>query len=155
MSIRRREGWAGPVYLDSSALVKLFVPEPESDALNQSLAGMMDVVVSDLALTEMASALGRRTREGLLTASQSRQLQRQAQILAVGCGRAELIPAVHRRAERLLLTSRHVALRSLDALHIALALHAEAATLVTYDPRLRNGAASQGLFVAPEPGSRQ
>jgi predicted nucleic acid-binding protein len=46
-----------PVYIDASALVKLFVPEEESDALNRALAGLTDVIVSDLALTEMASAL--------------------------------------------------------------------------------------------------
>ena len=49
--------WAEPAYVDASALVKLFVPEPESDDLNQALAGLTDVIVSDLALTEMASAL--------------------------------------------------------------------------------------------------
>ena len=63
MSALKAERWAEPVYLDASALVKLFVPEPESDDLNQALAGLTDVIVSDLALTEMASALGRRTRE--------------------------------------------------------------------------------------------
>lgn len=152
MSAARRDAWAGAVYLDASALVKLFVPEPDSDALNQALTGVEDVVISDLALTEMASALARRTREGLLTPARSRRLHRQAEKLAASCARAELIPVVHRRAERLLLTSRHVPLRALDALHIALALHSEVATLVTYDPRLRDGAASQGLFVAPEAG---
>ena len=40
-------------------------------------------------------------------------------------------------------------LRALDALHLATALDAEAATVVTFDPRLRDAAGSQGLFVAP------
>ena len=39
--------------------------------------------------------------------------------------------------------------RALDALHLATALAAEAATVVTFDPRLREAATSQGLFVAP------
>ena len=63
MSTSGAERWTEPVYLDASALVKLFVPEEESDALNQALAGLTDVIVSDLALSEMASALSRRTRE--------------------------------------------------------------------------------------------
>jgi predicted nucleic acid-binding protein len=67
MSTSGGERWTEPVYLDASALVKLFVPEEESDALNQALAGLTDVIVSDLALTEMASALSRRTREQRLT----------------------------------------------------------------------------------------
>jgi predicted nucleic acid-binding protein len=147
---QRAEAWAWPIYLDASALVKLFVPEPESDTLNQALMGAEDVIVSDLALTEMASALGRRTREGRLTHGESRRLYREAEHLAEVCRRVELTPPVHRLAERLLLTSREVPLRALDALHVAMALEAKAATLVTYDPRMRDAAALQGVFVAPE-----
>lgn len=149
MTAKRAETWAVPIYLDASALVKLFVPEPESDELNQALIGAEDVILSDLALTEMASALGRRTREGLLTQAESRRLHREAAKLAASCRRAELTPPVHRRAERLLLTSRKVPLRTLDAMHVAMALDTAAATLVTYDPHLRDAATSQGLFVAP------
>jgi predicted nucleic acid-binding protein len=138
------------VYLDASALVKLFVPEPESDALNRALVGATNVNLSDLALTEMASAIGRRLREGVLTPAASRELYCDAETLAAACERAELTPPVHRRAERLLLTSTNVPLRTLDALHIALAVHAEAATFVTYDSRLRDGAAIHGLLVVPE-----
>jgi predicted nucleic acid-binding protein len=129
--------------------VKLFVPEAESDALNEALVGREDVVLSDLALTEMASALGRRAREGLLAPAESRRLHRAAARLAASCQHAELAPRVHRRAERLLLTSGENPLRALDALHVALALDADAATVVTYDPRLKAAASSQGLFVAP------
>lgn len=150
MSDRTVSAWAEPIYLDASALIKLFVPEPESDTLNRSLLGAEDVIVSDLALTEMASALGRRTREGLVTAAEARRLLREATGLATSCRRAELTPPTHRRAERLLLTSRDTVLRSLDALHIALALDAGAATLVTFDPRLARAAAAQHLFAAPE-----
>jgi predicted nucleic acid-binding protein len=40
-------------------------------------------------------------------------------------------------------------IRALDALHLATALEAGAATIVTFDQNLRAVAASQGLFVAP------
>lgn len=148
MSELEIESWAGPVYLDASAVVKLFVPEPESDELNEALIGREDVLLSDLALTEMASALGRRAREGLLKPAESRRLHREAARLAASCRRPELTPNVHRRAERLLLASVNP-LRALDALHVALALDADAATLVSYDPRLRAAAVTQGLFAAP------
>lgn len=141
--------WAEPLYLDASALVKLFVPEPESDMLNRSLVGAEDVVLSDLAVTEMASALGRRVREGKLLVARARRLQREAEKLAAACRRVELTPPIHRRAERLLLSSREVPLRALDALHLATALDVNAATVVTFDPRLRAAASAQGLFVAP------
>jgi len=142
------EGWAQPVYLDASALVKLFVPEVGSDELNQALAGLADVIVSDLALPEMASALGRRTRERVLRREEAQRLYREATKLHASSRQAELTPPIHRRAERLML-SLTSPLRTLDALHLATALDAEAATIVTFDPRLREAAASQGLFVAP------
>jgi uncharacterized protein len=148
VSAARGERWAEPIYLDASALVKLFVPEAESDALNQALAGLIDVIVSDLALTEMASALGRRTREQRLTRKEAERLYREASKLHASSHHAELTPPIHRRAERLML-SVTMSLRALDALHLAAALDAEAATLVTFDPRLRDAAASQGFFVAP------
>ena len=127
----------------------------ESEALNQALVGAEDVILSDLALTEMASALGRRTREGrLAVVENSRRLYREAEKLAASCRRADLTPPIHRRAERLLLSALDLPLRALDALHVATALDAEAATLVTYDPRLRDAAAAQGLFVAPDVSGR-
>lgn len=152
--MRRAEGsgraWPEPVYLDASALVKLLVPEPESAALNGALVGAEDVVISDLALTEMASALGRRIREHRVAATDARRIQSEGEKLAHACHRMELTPPIHRRAERLLLASRDVPLRTLDALHLATALAADAATLVTYDPRLRAAAVAHGLFAAPE-----
>lgn len=142
--------WPEPIYLDASALVKLFVPEPESEALNQALVGAEDVIVSDLALTEMASALGRRLRERRLPLPEARRLQREAEKLASACHRVEITPPVHRRAERLLLASRDIPLGTLDALHVATALDSDAATIATFDPRLRAAALAQGLVVVPE-----
>ncbi len=147
-SATETERWAEPVYLDASALVKLLVPEAESDELNQALAGLADVIVSDLALTEMASALGRRTREKLLAREEAQRLYRQATKLHASSHQAELTPPIHRRAERLML-SLTIPLRALDALHLATALDAEAATVVTFDPPLREAASSQGFFIAP------
>jgi predicted nucleic acid-binding protein len=140
--------WVDPLYLDASALVKLFVQEAESDALNEALLGARGVILSDLALTEMASALGRRTREGILTPLQASRLHREALKLTTSCRHVELTPPVHRRAEQLLL-SVPMPIRSLDALHIATALEAGAATMVSFDQNLRDVAGAQGLFVAP------
>jgi hypothetical protein len=39
--------WAEPIDLDASALIKLFVPEPESDELNTSLPGAENMLVSE------------------------------------------------------------------------------------------------------------
>jgi len=46
--------------------------------------------------------------------------------------------------------------RTLDALHLATALEVEAATLVSFDPRLRDAARSQGIFApGPHAGHRE
>src|SRR6266545_5911990 len=127
---------------------ELFVPEPESDSLNQALLGARGVILSDLALTEMASALGRRTREGVLTRRQPSHLHREALKLTACCRHVELTPPVHRRAEQLLL-SLPMPIRALDALHLATAIEAGAATMVAFDRGLRAVAASHGLLVAP------
>jgi len=140
--------WVDPLYLDASALVKLFVQESESDSLNVALLGARGVILSDLALTEMASALGRRTREGTLTRLQASRLHREALKLATSCRHVELTPPVHRRAETLLL-SAPMPIRALDALHLATALESGAATIVTFDHHMREVSAFQGLLVAP------
>jgi predicted nucleic acid-binding protein len=144
----KEAAWIDPLYLDASALVKLFVQEAESDSLNKALLDARGVILSDLALTEMASALGRRTREGILTPPQARDLHREAMKLTASCRHVEITPPVHRRAEQLLLSSQ-MPIRALDALHLATALEAGAATIVTFDHNLRDVASAQGLFVAP------
>jgi len=139
-----------PIYLDTSAFVKLFVDEPESDDLNAELSAVGEIVLSDLAMTELASALARRARERLLTGAEAKRLYGHAERVVTACRLVECTPPVQRRAARLLLTSKQVRLRTLDAMHLALAIESDVSTLVTYDPRLREAAAAQGLFTAPD-----
>ena len=63
------------IYLDSSALAKLYVPEPESDALDALLRGRRDLLISELAITEVLSAVARKRREGMLTAAQTFEIR--------------------------------------------------------------------------------
>jgi len=121
MSPSEVERWAEPVYLDASALVKLFVPEEESEALKQGLVGLIDVIVFDLAVTEMTSALSRRTREKRLSREEAGRLYREVSKLRAASRHAAITPPIHRRAERLML-SLGFPLPALDALHLATAL---------------------------------
>ncbi len=144
-------GLPGPLYCDASALVKLYVPEADSDGLNRALRGRRDLLVSDLAITEIVSSLARRRREGALTASIAGRLHR-AILSHMEKGvyrRVELLPATHRAAERLLMAVESVALRAADALHLALAVSGDAASVLTYDRRLADAARSVGLTVFP------
>jgi predicted nucleic acid-binding protein len=141
----------GPVYVDASALVKLYVPERESDELNRTLKGRRDLLVSDLAVTEVVSSLARRRREGALETESVVRLYRAllAHLEDRVFRRIELVPGTHRDAEKLLLSLDAVPLRSADALHLALAMADEAACVVTYDGRLADAARAVGLQVHP------
>ncbi len=138
------------LYLDSSALAKLYVPEPESERLDAFLKGRRGLMISELAITEVLSAVARRRREGELDREVAYEI-REALLADAASGsfdRLDLNPAVHREAERLLLGSESVAMRTLDALHIALALSAAATHVVTFDRRMREAALQAGLRVA-------
>lgn len=140
---------AGPVYVDASAWVKLYVQEAHSDDVNSALLGRRDLFVSDLGATEVASALGRACREGRLDPPVARRLHRRLRhhMNSGVVQRLDLTPTVHVEAERLLLGSSRAPLRAADALHIAAASLSGMASIVTYDPRLADAAASAGLTV--------
>jgi predicted nucleic acid-binding protein len=142
---------AGPIYLDASALAKLYLPEPRSDQLNRALAGRRDLLVSDLAVTEITSSLARRTRDGSVTRAVAGRVHRGVLgHLATGVfQRVDLLPATHRHAERLLLSLGQTSLRAADALHLALALQDEALCIATFDQRLAEASRVVGLVVFP------
>jgi predicted nucleic acid-binding protein len=113
--------------------------------------GRDDLLVSDLAVTEVASALGRRLRQGALTREVARRVHR-AILGGLDGGvyrRVELTRDAHREAERLLLGAVAQPLRAADALHLALAASARAASLASFDARLAAAARAAGLAVHP------
>jgi predicted nucleic acid-binding protein len=141
----------GPLYCDTSALLKLYLPEPGSDEFNEVVQGRDDVLVSDLAVTEITSALARRLRQKSLTREAARRLQHAilGRLDEGGYHRVELTRDVHRRAEHVLLSLPATPLRAADALHLALATSARAASLASFDARLAAAARAAGLAVYP------
>ncbi|MDP3768064.1 MAG: type II toxin-antitoxin system VapC family toxin [Dehalococcoidia bacterium] len=141
----------GPVYCDTSALLRLYLPEPGSDEFNRMVEGREDLLVSDLAVTEVASALSRRLRQGAATPEVARRVQH-AIVGRLDDGvyqRVELTRDVHRRAEHFLLSLTASPLRAADALHLALATSARAASLASFDARLGAAARAVGLATYP------
>jgi predicted nucleic acid-binding protein len=137
------------VYVDSSALAKVYMPEPESEQLDTFLKGRRDLVISELCCTEVISAVARRKREGALSAPQANDIRKMlsADARSGSFRRLDITPAIHREAERILMSTGSVPLRTLDALHIALALSGQAQRVVTFDPRLAEAAALNGLEI--------
>jgi predicted nucleic acid-binding protein len=127
------------------------LPEPGSDEFNEVVEGRDDVLVSDLAVTEIVSAVARRLHQRSLTRETARRLQRGilGRLDEGLYHRVELTRDVHRRAEHFLLALRGPSLRAADALHLALATSARAASLATFDVRLAAVARASGLAVYP------
>jgi hypothetical protein len=123
-------------YLDSSAIVKLAVREPESAALRRYLKRRRPIVSSALARTEVTRAL--------LPLGPA-AVERGQDVL----GRIELA----RISDRVLTAAGSLMpaeLRSLAAIHLATAqqLGADLARIVTYDERMAAAAKALGWTVA-------
>ena len=125
------------LYVDSSALVKLVLAEPESAALRSFLSDREHLVSSAVAAVEVVRA-ARRASRSKRVASQARHVVRAVHLLAVDL-------KVLERAAGLAPAT----LRSLDAIHLASALSLEddIEAMVVYDDRLANAATTAGLTV--------
>ncbi len=126
-------------YLDTSALAKLVVAEPETNALRAWLAEQDRTLVScDLTRTELTRAVRRVAPERIL----------QAHALLDGLTLITVPASTFAAAGRLDPDQ----LRSLDAIHLAAALELgdDLEALVAYDQRLQHAAQLNGIeVVAP------
>jgi uncharacterized protein len=122
------------VYVDTSALVKLVVAEPGSDALRAWLAAADRVLVaSDVVRTELVRAVRRGVPD---RAVQARTVLDSITLMTVTAATIEA-------AARLDPAS----LRTLDAVHLAsaMALGDDLDGLLTYDERLADAARAHGV----------
>lgn len=124
-----------PVYLDSSAIVKLAIAEPESAALRRYLRRHRPLVSSALARTEVARAMlplgNAAVRRGLDALSRLELIRISDRILADA---GSVLP---------------VELRSLDAMHLATMrrIGTDLSRVVTYDDRMSGAATALGFSV--------
>lgn len=124
------------LYLDSSAIVKLVAPEPETARLVETLRSDPDTISSALAQVEVTRAVRR--------AGATQRVSRAAAVLE----RITLVPieaGILGRAADL----QPLDLRTLDAIHLATALlvQQDIAGLITYDARLAGAAAAADITV--------
>jgi predicted nucleic acid-binding protein len=124
------------VYLDSSALVKLVVVEPESAALRRELLREPDRATCALARVEVVRAV---RPHGSAAVTRARRLLRRLDLVQLD---DELLDAAAMLDDGVL--------RSLDAIHLAAArtLGDELTTVITYDERMKIAAAAVGLPVS-------
>lgn len=123
------------IYLDSSALVKLVIAEPESGALRRSLRRHQPHVTSALARTEVARA--------------TMSFGTEAVVRGEAVLRRVEVVRLNDRVLRIAGSLEPAELRSLDAIHLATAqlIGAELKWIITYDERLADAAHKLGLSV--------
>ena len=120
-------------YLDSSAIVKLVVAEPESRALRAHLRRRRPLVSSALARTEVLRAL---LPVGAIAMSRGREVLRRLDLVRI-----------YDRVLDMAGTLEPAQVRSLDAIHLATAhlLGEDLGQVITYDDRMADAARSLGL----------
>lgn len=125
------------VYLDTSALVKLLVREPESEVLRATLAGFDSWMVSIVGSVEL-QRVARRSASPEAVHAKARDLLRRMNVIEVN---DEIVNAAS-------LVSP-ASLGTLDALHVgtAVALGRDLDVFVTYDQRQGESAGNAGLDV--------
>ena len=123
-------------YVDSSAIVKLVIAEPESNALRHYLSRRQPLVSSALARTEVARAL---LPAGAAAVARGKNVLRSIQLLRIN--------------DRVLTDAGAMEppeLRSLDAIHLASVrqLGPSVREIVTYDERMADAATADGWSVS-------
>ena len=139
------------MYLDSCIIVKLLVAEPDSELFIHALEGK-PVVTSELALTEVFSALLSRERAGKISITDRRRAWHEFEArIDAGEFRIEALSSTVMRKANHLLEKCHprVPLRSLDAIHLATADVCHDFPLTTTDARLRDAATLLGFKIFP------
>ena len=139
------------LYLDTSALVKLYVRERGSARLRGLIGKAQALATSVVAYAEARAAFARLRRSGLSRAAMHQRRLQQLDQDWDAWMRVELAPDVVRSAGDLADT---YALRGFDAIHLASALWlkartAEAVDFAAWDLRLGTAASKAGFQVFP------
>jgi len=132
-------------YVDTSLITAYYTPEPLSDKVEEFLRSQNRPAVSALTELELFSALSRKVREeGLDPADAGKVGARFLAHLEIGFFTRLPVEAGHYRLARDWLGLFNTSLRSLDALHLAVAA-SKGLTVATADLGLSKSAQALGL----------
>jgi predicted nucleic acid-binding protein len=142
---------AGKMYLDSCVIVKLVSHEPDSAAYHKIVAGR-SVVTSELAVAEVRSALLTKERAGRIS-THARQVGWRLFQEKLRGEEFVLLPLNRHVIERAgaVIDQCHpkVALRTLDAIHVATAELFGGEEMCSSDDRVQKASDFIGLMLAP------
>ncbi len=135
------------LYLDTSALVKLYVEEETGGELvRQGIEESEMIAVSTVAYAEARAGLARKQREGLLTVDELQRTVAELDYDWRTYARLDVSNQISYQAGR--LAERH-SLRGYDAVHLSSAMRLserfEKLSFLAFDDRLNKAAGSAGL----------
>lgn len=138
------------MYLDTSVVVKLYVPEPDSGDCERLVAGRR-IVSSELLYAELWSALLAKERAGVLAPADRQKIWQLFEIHLLD-EVVELVEidgeVVREAAEMMARVHPRVPLRTLDAIHLATFAGLEAGPMFTRDKRMLAAARKLGIPLA-------
>lgn len=134
------------LYLDTSAILPYYRREARSEDVQTLLLQQTEtILISELTRLEVASALARWVRMGELVEGDAQRMGRAFdEDIAAGRYLVRGILPEHVELARSWLLARTTSLRTLDALHLAVAAHEDAA-LVTLDEAMSVAAGTLGI----------
>jgi predicted nucleic acid-binding protein len=138
------------MYIDTSAVVKLYLKEPDSDDCEATVAGTT-LVSSMLLHCEFRSALMAKESRGMISRELRVEIWREFES-AIEDRRIRLISMsdllVREAGDLLSHLHPNLSIRTLDALHLATYLSVESGPLFTKDLRMLQAAKKLGLPLA-------
>lgn len=138
---------AGSAYIDTSALAKWYVYEDGSQAVNAFIIGLDTAIISTLTVVEMRCLLARRRRNRQLS-EEVEQRNYAAFQHHIAQGILDVLDVESRHfveATHMISMLPHCALRTLDALHLAVAVDAGLGDIATADQGFADAAVTLGL----------
>lgn len=136
------------MYLDTSALVKLYVAEVAYDSVLAAIQATDLITISVVGYAEARSALARRFGEGRLSLAEYRQVVADLNQDWSAFVHLDVIAQLSHHAGEL---AEQYGLRGFDAIHLASALHAadmfEDVSFLAFDKRLNDAARKAGLTI--------
>ena len=138
------------VYFDTSALAKWYLREAQSDKVEAYIRAHGPVAISDLTVVEMRSLLSRHRRERSIDVGLEGQIfttfQEDIRQGFLVCH--PFPPGLALATTNLLTLLQDIPLRTLDALHLAIAGEIQADTIATADHIMVRGARALHMKVA-------
>lgn len=137
------------VYIDTSALVKRYLPERNSEEFDAYFAELEPAAISRLTLVELRSTFARKRREARLNPEQEAAAMNEVRT-DIQNGLLAVAPASDTdfiEASRLMDVLSELPLRTLDALHLATATVLGSGVIATADDVMRRAAQQLQLEV--------